>query len=193
MLDNLSKYKLILGSQSPRRKELLQGLGLKFQTRFLRDVDESYPLSLKGADIPLYIACKKAKAYMPSLSEDELLITADTIVWIDGQTVGKPKNEADARRILHLLSGRTHQVFTGVCLSTLQRQVSFSDESTVCFVSLTDEEIDFYIEHDHPFDKAGAYGIQEWIGYVGIAYIEGSFYNVMGLPVQRLYKELRKF
>ena len=187
-----SFYKYILASNSPRRRELLAGLGLDFEVRVLPGIDESYPSELQGGDIPLYISKEKANAYVGQLRDDELLITADTIVWIDGEVLENPKDEADARRILHDLSGRTHQVFTGVSLTTTTKQVSFSCRSDVTFCTLTDDEIDYYISHYHPLDKAGAYGVQEWIGYVGVERIEGSFFNVVGLPVQRLYQALKQ-
>lgn len=187
-----SFYKYILASNSPRRRELLAGLGLDFEVRVLPGIDESYPSELQGGDIPLYISKEKANAYVGQLRDDELLITADTIVWLDGEVLEKPKDEAGARRMLHELSGRTHQVFTGVSLTTTTKQVSFSCRSDVTFCTLTDDEIDYYISHYHPLDKAGAYGVQEWIGYVGVERIEGSFFNVVGLPVQRLYQALKQ-
>lgn len=192
MLDNLRKYHLILASNSPRRKELLAGLGLEYITRVLPDVDESYPSDLTGGDIPMYIAREKAAAYLPSLATDELLITADTIVWLDGEVLGKPANRDDAYRMLHLLSGRVHEVYTGVCLTTTDWQRAFTVCTEVRFSPLSDDEIEFYVERFRPFDKAGAYGVQEWIGYVGVEHISGSYYNIMGLPVQRLYRELKK-
>ncbi|MBR1800332.1 MAG: septum formation protein Maf [Bacteroidaceae bacterium] len=185
-------YKLILASNSPRRRELLAGLGLEFEVRVLSGIDESYPADLSGGDIPLYISREKAAAYRNSLAVDELLITADTIVWLDGKVLEKPTDEADAHRMLRTLSGKTHQVFTGVCLTTTERQVAFSCRTDVTFCTLTDEEIDYYVSHYRPLDKAGAYGVQEWIGYVGVEHIEGSFFNVVGLPVQRLYQALKQ-
>lgn len=183
---------IILASNSPRRRELLSGLGLDFEVRVLPGIDESHPAELQGGDIPLYISKKKADAYLASLQLDELLITADTIVWLDGEVLEKPKDEADACRMLHELSGKTHQVFTGVCLTTTEKQVSFSCRSDVTFCQLTDEEINHYVQCYRPLDKAGAYGVQEWIGYVGVERIEGSFFNVVGLPVQRLYQALKQ-
>ncbi len=190
MLDNLKKYKIILASNSPRRKELLSGLGVEYEVRTLPDVDESYPVALQGADIPLYIAGKKAGAYQALMQPDELMITADTIVWLDGKVLGKPRDREDALRMLHAMSGRTHEVFTGVCLTTTTWQRSFSARTEVRFAELTPEETAYYVDTCHPLDKAGAYGVQEWIGFVGVEYIAGSYYNVMGLPVQRLYREL---
>lgn len=191
MLDNIKPYRIILASNSPRRRDLISGLGLPYEVRTLEGVDESYPSTLKGADIPLFIALKKAQAYLPTLAEDELLITADTIVYLDEQVLGKPADEADAIRMLHLLSGRTHQVITGVSLSTTRKASAFASVSLVTFAQLTDEEIEHYVARFKPLDKAGAYGVQEWIGMVGVRRIEGSYFNVMGLPVQRLYEELK--
>jgi len=165
---------------------------MDFEVRVLPGIDESYPDDLEGGDIPLFISKEKANAYVNSLADDELLITADTIVWLDGEVLEKPADEDDARRMLHELSGQTHQVFTGVCLTTTSKQVAFSCRSDVTFCQLTDDEIDYYIRHYHPLDKAGAYGVQEWIGYVGVERIEGSFFNVVGLPVQRLYQALKQ-
>lgn len=186
------KYKLILASNSPRRRELLSGLGLDFEVRVLPGIDESHPADLQGGDIPLYISKEKANAYIGQLRDDELLITADTIVWLDGEVLEKPKDEADACLMLHKLSGKTHQVFTGVCLTTTEKQVAFSCRSDVTFCQLSDDEINYYVQQYRPLDKAGAYGVQEWIGYVGVERIEGSFFNVVGLPVQRLYKALKQ-
>ena len=192
MLDNLKNYRIVLASQSPRRKELLAGLGLEYETRVLPDVDESFPPELTGGDIPMYIAREKAEAYRPSLSADELLITADTIVWLGGTVLGKPVDRDDALRMLGLLSGRTHEVYTGVCLTTIRWQHTFTARTEVRFCSLDEEEITWYVDRYRPFDKAGAYGVQEWIGYVGVEHIAGSYFNIMGLPVQRLYRELKK-
>lgn len=191
MLDNLKKYKVILASNSPRRKELLAGLGVDYEVRTLPDVDESYPETLKGADIPLYIAKEKADAYLNMMQPGELMITADTIVWLDGKVLGKPTDREDALRMLREMSGRTHEVFTGVCITTTECQRSFTAQTEVRFANLSEEEINFYVEQFKPMDKAGAYGVQEWIGFIGVENISGSYYNIMGLPVQRLYKELK--
>ena len=193
MLENLQKYKVILASNSPRRKELLAGLGVPYEVRTLPDVDESYPDTLQGADIPLYIAREKAEAYRALLREDELMITADTIVWLDGKVLGKPADREDALRMLRSMSGRTHEVFTGVCITTPRLQHSFAAQTAVRFAPLTEEEMAYYVDKFHPMDKAGAYGVQEWIGFIGVEHIEGSYFNIMGLPVQRLYRELLKF
>ena len=191
MLDNLKKYRIILASASPRRRELLGGVDLDFEVRVLPDIDESFPESLQGGEIPLHISRKKADAYRAVMGDDELVITADTIVWLDGVALGKPVDEADARRMIRDMSGKTHSVFTGVTITTKEVQRSFVAQSDVTFASLTDEEIDYYIAKYKPMDKAGAYGVQEWIGYIGITNINGSYFNVMGLPVQRLYSELK--
>lgn len=184
--------KLILASNSPRRRELLGGLGLDFEVRVLQGVDESYPADLREGDIPLFISRAKAQAYLSTLSEDELLITADTIVWLDGEVLEKPKDEADACRMLRELSGKTHQVFTGVCLTTKEKQVAFSCRTDVTFARLDEEEIKHYVNTYRPLDKAGAYGVQEWIGFIGVERVEGSYFNVVGLPVQRLYQALKQ-
>ena len=192
MLDNLKKYKVILASNSPRRKELLAGLGVDYEVRTLPDVDESYPDALQGADIPLYIAKEKADAYRNMLQPGELMITADTIVWLDGRVLGKPKDREDALCMLRDMPGRTHEVFTGVCITTTEWQRSFAAQTEVRFAELSEEEITYYVDKFQPMDKAGAYGVQEWIGFIGVENISGSYYNIMGLPVQRLYKELVK-
>lgn len=192
MLDNLKKYHIILASNSPRRRELLSGLGVDYEVRTLPGVDESYPDTLSGEDIPVYISREKAAAYLPSIAPDELIITADTIVWLDGRVLGKPADEADACRMLWELSGRTHQVITGVTLSTAAFQKSFAVTSEVEFAPLTEEEITYYVDHYRPLDKAGAYGVQEWIGFIGVRRLSGSYFNVMGLPIQRLYQELKE-
>ena len=186
-------YKIILASNSPRRRELLGGLGLDFTVKVISGIDESWPHSLKGEDIPLYISREKAAPYKPLIGPDELVITADTIVYVDGEVLGKPRDKADARRMLRLISGRWHEVITGVTLMTAARERSFAVTTKVRFCNLTDDEINRYVESGLPMDKAGAYGIQEWIGYVGVEAIEGSYFNVVGLPVQRLYRELMNF
>ena len=192
MLENLSKYKVILASNSPRRKELLSGLLVGYEVRVLEGIEESYPEDLKGEEIPQYIAREKADAYRQAMATDELIITADTIVYVDGEVLGKPADAEDAVRMLKKLSGRTHRVITGVCLTTFAMQKTFATITEVTFAALSDEEIRFYVDRFRPFDKAGAYGVQEWIGYVGVTGLNGSFYNVMGLPVQRLYQELKR-
>lgn len=193
MLDNLNKYQIVLASNSPRRKELLQRMGVNFKVRTLFGIDESFPDSLRGEDIVCYISRNKAEAYRSSMAENELLITADTIVYLDGEVMGKPKNAEQAKDMLHKLSGKTHQVITGVTIVTAKRTENFGVTSQVKFAELTDEEINFYVDNYLPFDKAGAYGIQEWIGIVAVEEIKGSYFNVVGLPVQRLYQKLKSF
>ena len=198
MFPNLSNYHIILASNSPRRKELLAGLGIQFEVRTLKGIDESYPDSLVGEDIPVFIAGKKADAYQLSMADDELIITADTIVYLrdekgEGKVLGKPHNHSEAYEMLRSLSGKHHEVITGVAIVSKQRRKTFSVTSKVSFANLSDEEINYYIENYRPFDKAGAYGIQEWIGYIGVNGLIGSYFNVMGLPVQRLYEELKKW
>ena len=186
-------YKIILASNSPRRRELLGGLGIPFTTRVLDGIDESWPQELKGQDISLYISREKAAPYKTLIAPDELVITADTIVYVDGQVLGKPVDEDDAKRMLRMISGRWHEVITGVTLMTTEREHSFAVTTRVRFCDLSEQEIEYYIKNYAPMDKAGAYGIQEWIGYVGVERIEGSYFNVVGLPVQRLYRELIEF
>ena len=193
MLDNLKNYDIILASNSPRRKELLQRLGLSFKVRTLFGVDESFPENLRGEEIALYIARKKAEAYKSSMSSNELLITADTIVCLDGVVMGKPYGAENAKTILRQLSGRVHQVITGVTVLTQVKQESFAVTSHVKFANVTEDEIDYYVDNYLPFDKAGAYGIQEWFGLVAVEELRGSYFNVMGLPVQRLYTVLKQF
>ena len=190
---NLSRYNIILASNSPRRKELLSGLNIPYEIKTLPDIDESYPDSLAGEDIAIYIAKEKANAYLDQLDDKTLLITADTIVLLDGKVYGKPSDETDAKQMLRDLSGKTHQVITGVCITTKDKQVSFGVSSEVRFSKLDDDEIEYYVSNYKPFDKAGAYGVQEWIGYVAVEYISGSYFNIKGLPIQRLYRELKKF
>jgi len=197
---------IILGSQSPRRRELLAGLDLPF-TAVNIDADESYPASLQAGDIPYYISRAKANAYAPNLTPGQLLITADTIVWLDGQMLGKPHNETEAAAMLRALSGKTHQVYTAVTfaqkiinhksqITNVQSQLSLEtivDCTDVTFAELTDDEIAYYISKYRPFDKAGAYGVQEWIGYIACTEMKGSYFNVMGFPVQKVYKMLKKY
>jgi septum formation protein len=186
-------HKIILASHSPRRKELLEGLDLDFEVRVIPGIDESYPEDLPPAEVPCFIARKKAEAYRASILPGELIITADTVVVLDGRIIEKPAGREEAIQMLTRLSGRKHRVVTAVVLMTKEKRTGFSVTSTVDFDALTAEEIEYYVDKYKPFDKAGAYGIQEWIGYTGVRGIEGSFYNVMGLPVQRLYRELKEF
>ncbi len=190
MLSHLKKYDIILGSGSPRRQELLKGLDIDFRIE-LKETDETYPNDLVGVAIPMHVAQLKADAY--TLNDNTLLITADTIVWLEGKVYGKPKDREDAKRILSKLSGKSHQVITGMCLKTKERKRVFHVITEVHFSRFTEEEIDYYLDNYKPYDKAGAYGVQEWIGYIGVERIEGSYYNVMGLPIQRLYSELKNW
>ena len=186
-------YKVILASNSPRRKELLAGLGIDFSVRIIKDIDESYPASLRGEDIPVFISGKKAEAYRRTMDEDELIITADTIVYDNDKVLGKPSSREEAINMLTELSGHAHEVITGVTICSRDKMKQFASVSKVFFDNLTEEEIEYYVDLYRPYDKAGSYGIQEWIGFVGVTRIEGSYFNVMGLPIQRLYKELKRF
>lgn len=193
MLDNIAQYKILLASNSPRRRELLGGLGVDYEVVSLPEIDESYPPTLTGEEIPRYISQQKANAYRAMMTSETMLITADTIVWMDGKVYGKPVDADDARRMLRDLSGHTHTVITGVTITTSEHSKSFAVSTQVTFASLSDDEIDYYISNYKPFDKAGAYGIQEWIGYIGVTALDGSYFNVMGLPIQRLYSELKQW
>lgn len=187
--------KILLGSQSPRRRELLAGLDVDFRVVAI-DADEHYPEGLQGGEIPYFISRAKAEAYGEPLAEDEVLLTADTIVWVPGEggrggvMLGKPKDEEEARRMLRMLSGRMHAVYTGVTLRTREGMQTITDKTEVWFRALTEEEIAYYVEKYQPLDKAGAYGVQEWIGYVGVTKIVGSYFNVMGLPVERVWENI---
>lgn len=191
MLENLHQYNIILGSNSPRRKELLAGLNVKFEIK-TNDTDETFPDSLPIEEIPSFLALKKSASY--TLKKNDLLITADTIVVVDEKIVlGKPRDKENAIQILKMISGRMHKVITGVSIRSLEKQKSFHTITEVYFKELDDEEIEFYLENYRPYDKAGAYGVQEWIGYIGVEKIVGSYYNIMGLPIQKLYKELKNW
>ena len=195
---------LILGSQSPRRRELMAGLDIPFSCITI-DADESYPAHLQAGDIPLYISRAKARAYAEQLEVEDLLITSDTIVWLNGQMLGKPQSKEEAKQMLMQLSGQTHQVYTAVCFTWIAHTTpltdstpcytmlhdAFVDCTDVTFRTLTAEEIDYYVEKYMPLDKAGAYGVQEWIGYVGVTRMEGSYFNVMGFPIGRVYEWLK--
>lgn len=185
-----SNLKLLLASNSPRRRELLSGLDIPMEVVKLKDIEETHPAELKAGDIPLHIAKLKMSAYEFPLNDGEVLITADTVVWLKGKLMEKPKSETEACAMLRELSGMTHQVYTAVCLRSAYDSTSFVCESDVTFAQLTDEQIRYYVQTYKPLDKAGGYGIQEWIGYVGIEGIRGSYFNVMGLPVRRLYAAL---
>lgn len=190
-LKNLTNKNIILASKSPRRQRLLKDLGIPFNIH-PADIDEVYPDHLKAGEIPVFLAEKKALSLQNLLQEDTIIISADTIVWMDNKTLDKPDNRAEAIAMLRKLSGRKHHVYSGVCILTKQGCTSFYSCTNVHFKKLSDDEIHHYIETCKPFDKAGAYGIQEWIGYIGIEKLEGSYFNVVGLPVQQLYEELKK-
>ncbi len=192
IIDKLNDYEIILASRSPRRQQLLQELGLKFKV-VAREYSETYPEGLGGEEIARYVAHEKAASFKNEISYNEIVIAADTIVWCNNRVLGKPVNRNDAARILKEISGNTHEVITGVSILSQSKQCTFSDSTKVTFDSLSDEEIYYYIERYRPYDKAGAYGIQEWIGIVACSHIDGSYFNVVGLPVQKLYKELQSF
>ncbi|MCK5822982.1 MAG: septum formation protein Maf [Bacteroidales bacterium] len=192
-LKNLEKYKIILASKSPRRQNLLKELGIDFEIVENNNVEEIYPEDLTKHDIPVFLAEKKAQGLIGKITDNELIITSDTIVLLDNEVIEKPRDYNHAVKMLNKLSGNKHTVVSGVCISTKQKQVSFSADTDVYFNSLTDDEIKYYLDNYKPFDKAGAYGIQEWIGFIGVEKIEGSYFNVMGLPIHRLYEELKKF
>lgn len=193
MFNNLKKYNIILASNSPRRRELLSQLGIEYTVKTIDGIDESYPESLKTGEVAEFIARKKADAYFEVMNDNDLIITADTIVCVDNEILGKPKDAEDAHRMLAKLSGREHDVVTGVVVATKNRQEAFSVTTRVRFAELSVETINYYVENFKPFDKAGAYGIQEWIGFVGVVSVNGSFFNVIGLPVQRLFEALKTF
>lgn len=190
---NPTRYQIVLGSNSPRRKELLSGIDVNYHLRAPQDVDETYSEDLPYDEIPEYLAKKKALAGLKSLTDGELLITADTIVVLEGDVLEKPQNKKEVCNMLRRLSNKTHQVITGVCLTSKEKQVCFSDITRVTFEELTDEEINYYSNNYNPTDKAGSYGVQEWIGYIGVKHLEGSYFNVMGLPINRLYQAITRF
>jgi septum formation protein len=192
LLDNLNKYRIILASRSPRRQQILRDLGLRFDV-VTRDYPETYPENLTGSEIAMYLAKEKSKCFKDKISDDEIVITADTIVWCNNRVLGKPSDKEDAIGMIRDLAGNTHEVITGVSILSSARERTFYDSTKVTFEALSDEEINYYIEKFRPYDKAGAYGIQEWIGLAACSRIEGSYFNVVGLPVQKLYKELRDF
>lgn len=187
------KPNIILGSQSPRRRELMAGLDIHFSCVTI-DADESYPADLKGGDIPMYISRAKARAYVSELQDNDLLITSDTIVWLHGEMLGKPQDEAEAKAMLARLSGQTHEVYTAVCFADRNGELeTWVDCTKVTFNNLSEKDIDYYVSKYRPLDKAGAYGVQEWIGYVGVTKMEGSYFNVMGFPICHVYERLKKY
>ena len=193
MLENLKKYNIVLASKSPRRQELLKGIGVDF-TILTKEVDESFPSRLQLIDVAPFLSLKKAKAFEDAeLPENYMVITADTVVIVENEILGKPKDRDDAVRMMKLLSGKVHKVVTGVTVHTKEKTKTFSVTSKVTFETLDNQEVDYYIDNFKPYDKAGAYGVQEWIGYIGVSNVEGSYYNVMGLPTQKLYKVLKEF
>lgn len=193
MLDNLKKYNIVLASKSPRRQELLKGIGVEFLV-LTKEVDESYPKDISVFDVAPYLSVKKAKAFDDAeLPENYMVITADTIVIVNDMILGKPNDEDDARKMLRLLSGKKHSVITGVTIHTKEKTKTFSVTSKVSFDVLDEDEMEYYVNNYKPFDKAGSYGVQEWIGYIGVNYVEGSYFNVMGLPTQKLYQMLKQF
>lgn len=191
--DKLAPCRLLLASRSPRRRELLTGSGLPYSLAPAYDCEERYPPDMPAGQVPLYLSQLKSEAYPHALAPNDILLTADTVVIVDGRVIGKPADRDDARRMLRTLSGRSHTVVTGITLRTRERTHTFAARSDVWFRALADEEIDYYLDNYRPYDKAGSYGIQEWIGYAAIERIDGSFYNVMGLPIQKVYTELDKF
>lgn len=193
MLDNLKGRRVILASGSPRRRQLLGGLEIDFTVRLINGIDETYPDGMAMAEIPKYISRRKAEAYVPTMASDEIIITADTIVWADGEVLGKPHTPDEAVSMLRRLSGRTHQVVTGVTVLSADRRETFACVTDVTFDTLSEAEMQHYVADYKPLDKAGAYGIQEYIGYIGVTGISGSYFNVMGLPVQKLYRVLLTF
>lgn len=192
IIDDLNKYRIILASRSPRRQQVLQELGIKFEV-VVRDYDESYPEELKGKEIAEYLSGEKARHYLAEINDNEIIITADTIVWCNDKVLGKPADAEEAKNMIRELSGNVHDVITGVTLLSNKNEKTFTDLTRVTFEEMSREEISYYVENFKPFDKAGAYGIQEWIGITACSRIEGSYFNVVGLPVQKLYKELKEF
>lgn len=193
LLPNLEGYRLVLASRSPRRRALLEALGLDVHALDPVETDESFPPGLSGTETVRYIALQKAKANQTVAGPNDLVITADTIVYLDGEVLGKPADRVDAITMLRRLSGRTHQVYTAVCLTTRRHERCFVVGTDVTFNELSDAEIEWYVDTCQPYDKAGAYGVQEWIGFVAVERIEGSYYNVMGLPIHQLYRQLKRF
>jgi len=192
IIDKLNDFKIVLASRSPRRQQLLLELGLKFDV-VIKEYKEIYPEGLSGEEIARYVAHEKAACFKNDISDNEIVITADTIVWCNNKVLGKPLNHKDAERILNEISGNTHEVITGVSLLSRSKELTFSDSTKVTFEPMTSKEISYYIDKYKPYDKAGAYGIQEWIGIIACSHIDGSYFNVVGLPVQKLYKELIRF
>ncbi len=192
LLENLTGKKIVLASKSPRRQQLLQGLELPFEVR-TKDVDESFPNELQAGAIPLFLSKKKAEAFISEMNEQEIIITSDTIVWINNHVMNKPESRGEAIAMIEELAGHMHTVYTAVSITSAHKQLSFVDEAKVYFVPLSLHEIEHYVDHYKPYDKAGAYGVQELIGYIAIEKIEGSYFTVMGLPIQKLYAALKEW
>ena len=192
LAEKLKKYHLILASGSPRRQNFFKELDLDYEIR-LKEIEEDYPHHLKGSEITDYLSKLKAESFVNELNENDILITADTIVWLDGKAIGKPQNKQESIKILQKLSNKTHQVISSFCITSASNQIVENDTTFVTFSELNDSEINYYINNFKPFDKAGSYGIQEWIGYIGIEKIEGSYFNVMGFPIQKFYQSILKF
>ena len=191
LIEKLKNKNLILASASPRRKDFLKELGLSFIVK-LKEINEDYPSYLKGSEITDYLSKLKAEPFLTELSTEDILVTADTIVWLEEKAIGKPKNIKESRKMLETLSNKTHEVISSICISTHSKQTVVNDLTLVQFKELSSEEIEYYIHNFKPFDKAGSYGIQEWIGYIGIEKIEGSYFNVMGFPINKFYQEIMK-
>ena len=192
LAEKYKNHKIVLASKSPRRQELMKGLDISFEVRTM-EVDESFPPALQREEIPLFLSKLKAQAFLPEMKENEVVITADTVVWVNDHVLNKPEDRDEAIAMVNELSGNHHVVYTGVTITTKDRAVSFYDETKVYFEALTQEEIEYYIDKYQPYDKAGSYGVQEFIGYMGISKLEGSYFNVMGLPVHQVYKKLMEF
>lgn len=191
---SLRKYHIILASQSPRRHELMRGLDIPFEV-VTKPVSEDFDPTTMADEVPVYLAQKKIEAWADELRNTDglLILTADTVVILDGHIIGKPENKEEAANMLQRLSGKTHKVVTGVCISSMEKSIAFSDTTLVTFKSLSQDEINYYLDKYEPYDKAGSYGVQEWIGYIGVTHMDGSYFNVMGLPVHKVYNALREF
>jgi septum formation protein len=192
LAEKYKNHKIVLASKSPRRQELMKGLDISFEVRTM-EVDESFPPALQREEIPLFLSKLKAQAFLPEMKANEVVITADTVVWVNDHVLNKPEDRDEAIAMVNELSGNQHVVYTGVTITTKDKALSFYDETKVYFEALTQEEIEYYIDKYQPYDKAGSYGVQEFIGYMGINKLEGSYFNVMGLPVHQVYKKLMEF
>ena len=193
LTDKFKNYKIILASKSPRRQYLLKEIGLNFEVKVIEDIPEVYPDNIEMKDVPVYLSELKSSSWDKEINDNTIVITADTIVLLNNKVINKPESYAEAEEMLKRLSGNMHYVITGVCIRSKNKKVVFDDTTKVYFNNLTDKEIKWYVDNYKPYDKAGAYGVQEWIGYIGINKLEGSYFNVMGLPIHRVYEELMKF